>query len=49
MITVEFTKDELDLLEMILLSELDTQRYEEHGEDPDTVKLYEKIKEHNNG
>jgi len=43
---MEFTKEELKLLEIYLLSELDTQRYEPVGIDEDLKKLYEKVKEH---
>ncbi len=43
---MDFTKEELDLLEIYLLSELDTQRYEPDGIDEDLVNLYNKVKEH---
>lgn len=43
---MEFTKEELELLEIYLLSELDTQRYEPDGIDKDLEKLYNKVKEH---
>ena len=42
---MEFTKEELELLEMYLLDALDGQRYEPEGIDKDTEKLYYKIKE----
>lgn len=41
---MEFSKDELKLLEIYLLSELDTQRYEPDGMDEDLEKLYYKVK-----
>ena len=43
---MEFTKEELELLETYLLSELDSQRYEQNGIDKDLEKLYYKVKEH---
>ncbi len=43
---MEFTKEELELLEIYLLSELDTQRYEPDGIDKDLEKLYYKITAH---
>ena len=43
-IKMEFSKDELKLLEIYLLSELDTQRYEPDGIDEDLEKLYYKVK-----
>ena len=42
---MEFTKEEMELLEMYLLDALDCQRYEPEGIDKDTEKLYYKIKE----
>lgn len=45
---MEFTKEELELLEIYLLSELDTQRYEPDGIDKDLEKLYEKVRDYNN-
>ena len=45
---MEFTKEELKLLELYLLSELDTQRYEPDGIDKDLEKLYYKVKEQTN-
>lgn len=45
---MEFTKEELELLEIYLLSELDTQRYEPDGIDKDLKKLYEKVRDFNN-
>lgn len=45
---MEFTKEELKMLELYLLSELDTQRYEPDGIDEDIKKLYEKIRDFNN-
>lgn len=41
---MEFTSEELKLLELYLLSELDTQRYEPDGIDEELEKLYYKIK-----
>ena len=41
---MEFTEEELQLLEYYLLCELDTQRYEPDGIDEDLEKLYYKIK-----
>lgn len=43
-IKMEFSKDELKLLEIYLLSELDTQRYEPDGIDEELEKLYYKVK-----
>lgn len=43
---MEFTKEELKMLELYLLSELDTQRYEPDGMDKDLENLYYKVKEH---
>ena len=43
---MEFTKEELKLIETYLLSELDSQRYEPDGMDKDLEKLYYKVKEH---
>lgn len=37
---MEFTSEELKLLELYLLSELDTQRYEPDGIDEELEKLY---------
>lgn len=45
---MEFTKEELKLLEIYLLSELDTQRYEPDGIDKDLEKLYAKVKSQTN-
>ena len=45
---MEFTKEELELLEIYLLSELDTQRYEPDGIDKDLEKLYNKVRDFNN-
>ena len=45
---MEFTKEELKLLEVYLLSELDTQRYEPDGIDKDLEKLYYKVKAQTN-
>lgn len=45
---MEFTKEELKMLELYLLSELDTQRYEPDGIDEDLKKLYEKVRNYNN-
>lgn len=45
---MEFTKEELKLLEIYLLSELDTQRYEPDGIDEDLTKIYEKVRDYNN-
>ena len=45
---MEFTKEELKLLELYLLSELDTQRYEPDGIDKDLEKLYYKVKAQTN-
>lgn len=45
---MEFTKEELELLEIYLLSELDTQRYEPDGIDKDLEKLYDKVRDYNN-
>ena len=36
------------MLELYLLSELDTQRYEPDGIDEDIKKLYEKVRDFNN-
>lgn len=36
------------MLELYLLSELDTQRYEPDGIDKDLEKLYEKVRDYNN-
>ena len=47
-IKMEFTKDELKLLEIYLLSELDTQRYEPDGIDEELEKLYYKVKAQTN-
>ena len=44
---MEFTKEELKLIEYYLLCELDTQRYEPDGIDEDLKKLYEKIRDNN--
>ena len=44
---MEFTKEELQLLEHYLLCELDTQRYEPDGIDEDLVKIYEKLRDNN--
>lgn len=41
---MEFTKEELNLLETYLLSELDSQRYEPNGMDKELENLYYKIK-----
>lgn len=45
---MEFTKEELKLLEIYLLSELDTQRYEPDGIDKDIENLYYKVKAQTN-
>lgn len=45
---MEFTKEELKMLELYLLSELDTQRYEPDGIDKDLEKLYNKVRDYNN-
>jgi len=45
---MEFTLEELKLIELYLLSELDIQRYETEGIDNNLDKLYVKIREHNN-
>lgn len=45
---MEFTKEELKMLELYLLSELDTQRYEPVGIDKDLEKLYDKVRDYNN-
>ena len=44
---MEFTKEELKLIEYYLLCELDTQRYEPDGIDDDLKKLYEKVRDFN--
>lgn len=45
---MEFTKEELELLEIYLLSELDTQRYKPDGIDKALEKLYYKVKAQTN-
>ena len=45
---MEFTEEELQLLEHYLLCELDTQRYEPDGIDEDLEELYAKIRDNNN-
>jgi hypothetical protein len=45
---MEFTPEELKLLELYLLCELDTQRYEVDGIDKNLEELYAKIRDHNN-
>lgn len=45
---MEFTKEELKMLELYLLCELDTQRYEPDGIDKDLEKLYNKVRDYNN-
>ena len=45
---MEFTKEELKLIEYYFLCELDTQRYEPDGIDEDLKKLYEKVRDYNN-
>ena len=45
---MEFSKEELKLLEIYLLSELDSQRYEPDGIDKDLEKLYYKVKKQTN-
>ena len=45
---MEFTEEELKLIEYYLLCELDTQRYEPDGIDEDLEKLYAKIRDNNN-
>lgn len=44
---MEFSKEELKLIEYYFLCELDTQRYEPDGIDDDLKKLYEKIRDNN--
>lgn len=41
---MEFTPEELKLLELYLLCELDTQRYEVDGIDKNLENLYYKVK-----
>ena len=45
---MEFSKEELKLLEIYLLGELDAQRYEPDGIDKDLERLYHKIKAQTN-
>ena len=45
---MEFTKEELKLIEYYFLCELDTQRYEPDGIDKDLEKLYNKVRDYNN-